>query len=176
MPESLDLSQNTYLPAQALMALTKAHWPLFKSLDLGNTAVDPSVLPCLAEAWPNLQGLHLQHHYVYANSINRMVTCEWVHLKVLDLSGCEITGTKMRLLPLGNWPNLESLNLERSALSACDIEALVKGNWHKLQTLHFYDNDLDAAAMLYLAKGPWPLLRMLGLAQNIRANSEVPQS
>ncbi len=77
-----------YLPAQALMALTKAHWPLFKSLDLGNTAVDPSVLPCLAEAWHNLQGLHLQHHYVYANSINRMVTCEWVHLKVLDLSGC----------------------------------------------------------------------------------------
>ncbi len=164
--ESLDLSKNWHIPAQGLIGLTEAHWPLFKNLDLESTVVDLSVLPCLAEAWPNLQGLHLGNHSVSAKSMKDLVMCEWWYLRELCLSSSKIDATATRRLSLGNWPNLDSLDLGRNSLSACDIEVLVKGNWHKLQTLHLYENHLDAAAMVHLANGSWPLLRRLGLAWN----------
>jgi len=164
--ESLDLSRNWYLPTQGLIGLTEAHWPLFKNLDLESTAVNLSVLLCLAEGWPKLQGLHLGNHLVSAESIDDLVMCEWLHLKELCLSSSNLNATAIWLLSLGNWPNLESLDLGKNSLSASDIEALVKGNWHKLQALHLCDDYLDAAAMVHLANGSWPLLRMLGLARN----------
>lgn len=164
--ESLDFSGNGYLPAQVLIGLTEAHWPLFKDLDLASTLVKLSVLPYLAEAWPNLQSLHLDNYKVSAKSMNLLVMCEWLHLRKLCLSSSKLDAAAIRRLSLGNWPNLDSLDLGRNSLLASDIEALVKGKWYKLQTLYLYENCLDAAAMVHLANGSWPLLRSLSLAWN----------
>ena len=183
--ENLDL-HGTPLSAADIIQLSTGIWPHLKYLSLESEdlhtiedssgvkrvmqvdQVDSAFKQSIQRAhWPKVTHLFAYGFGGHAFNMTWLVSCSWLQLGCLDLSGLPLWEAACELLTWSHWPCLQELQLGSTELGmSSGLQHLVNAHWSSLQYLDLWDCDLSNDEMVELAKGQWPLLEKLCLHKN----------
>ncbi len=141
--------------------------PQLRELSLVLNQINAADLPKLAQYWPLLQKMNMNHckgcplnPQLQASQVG---TYSWTELQHLSVNDVELGTESIYISALARnvWPDLKSLSLSANWLTYQQIALLCQGHLHKLEHLDLRWSELTNAACASLQSTKWPLQTLL---------------